>query len=133
MLEGFVTNQKKTNKYLKPFVSAEQVFAKVRRLPVCGEENCYQKFSWPSESELRGITLENLAESKLKTFRWHISGSLWSISLEMTDGRCSGQIGKRNELDKEFTFGLNDKITKIELLKTPMNNYCQGLKLHGIL
>ena len=34
--EQFIESQKLTNKFMKPFVSAEQAFASVRKLPICG-------------------------------------------------------------------------------------------------
>lgn len=49
----------------------------------------------------------------------------------MTDGRTSGHIGTRNKLDQHYTFEKEDVITVIELLGSPGNKYCQGLRLIG--
>ena len=100
------------------------MFAKVRKLPICGQADSHQKFQWPSETELRGITLENLAESKLQKFEWHVSGSIWSIQLTMSDGRTSGHIGSRNKLDGSEWFKPGDKVTAIEMLHSPEHAYC---------
>lgn len=40
--EKFMENQKTTNHYLKPFVVAEQTFAKVRKLKLAGSAECHQ-------------------------------------------------------------------------------------------
>ena len=42
--EKFIENQHTTNKYLKPFVVAEQTFSKVRKLQLVGSAECHQSF-----------------------------------------------------------------------------------------
>lgn len=43
-IESFWTDQQTTNKYLKPFVVAEQTFAKVRKIELVGAAECHQSF-----------------------------------------------------------------------------------------
>lgn len=42
---------------------------------------------------------------------WAATGSLWSMRVTMTDGRCSGHIGTRNNLVDMFNFDIKDRIT----------------------
>ena len=111
--EHFIENQKLTNKFMKPFVSAEQSFTRVRKLPICGSQLVSNQFEWPSQSELRLITLENLAKSKLKKIEYHTGGSVWSIRITMSDGRQSPIFGTKNCIDTEVTLDPSREINEI--------------------
>lgn len=77
--ENFITNQKVQNNLLKPFVSAEQRFSTIRKLELCGSTIQSNLFEWPSPSELRLETLDNLIGSRLTKISYHAGGSIWSM------------------------------------------------------
>ena len=56
-------------------------------------------FEWPTQSELRLETLDNLADSRLCQIDYHVGGSIWSLQLTMTGGRKSPVFGTRNVID----------------------------------
>ena len=58
-------------------------------------------FEWPTQSELRLETLENLADSKLCAIDYYVGGSIWSIGLTFTGGRKSPVFGTRNIIDSQ--------------------------------
>lgn len=49
----------------------------------------------------------------------------------MTDGRCSGHIGTRNNLVDLFNFDAKDRITQVHMLASPDSKYVQGFKFVG--
>jgi len=63
--ETFVREQKMMNKFLKPFLSAEQTFSCIRKLPLCGSKSSTFDYEWPTPTELRMLTLEDLAASQI--------------------------------------------------------------------
>ena len=77
--ESFIANQKISNNYLRPFISAEQRFSTMRKLELCGSPLATNNFEWPSPSELRLETLDNLMASKLTKIAFHVGGSIWSM------------------------------------------------------
>ena len=46
--EQFIVNQKVANNLLKPFVSAEQRFTTIRKLPMVGSPVLSNTFEWPT-------------------------------------------------------------------------------------
>ena len=97
--ETFINQQRVANNLLKPFVHAEYRFSMIRKLPVCGSPILSNSFEWPTQSELRLETLENLALTRLTKIDYHVGGSIWSMQLTMNNGRKSPVFGTRNVLD----------------------------------
>ena len=86
--EKFIESQKYKNNIIKPFISAEQVFSSIRKLPLSGSPaDGTSLFEWPKKSDLRMMTLEELANSKLSKIEYYVGGSVWSVRITMSDGR----------------------------------------------
>ena len=126
--ESFIAQQKLTNNLLKPFVSAEQRFCSVRKLQVCGSPVMSNLFEWPSQSELRLETLDNLTASKLTKIEYHVGGSIWSTQISMSDGRQSPVFGSRNVLDQELHLDPNEEIGQIQILQSSDRKYVNSIK-----
>ena len=115
---------------MKPFVSAEQAFQQVRKLPICGSQLINNTFEWPSQSDLRLITLENLQQSKLKKIEYHVGGSLWSMRITMSDGRQSPIFGTKNVIDAQIEFDPNIPINEIHMLSSEQDKYVNAIRFN---
>ena len=85
----------------------------MRKLTVCGSQVTSNLFEWPSQSEIRLETLDNLIGSRLTKIDYHVGGFIWSMALTMSDGRRSPTFGSRNVIDAEVRIDPDREIGQI--------------------
>ena len=83
-------------------------------------------FEWPSPSELRQETLDNLIQSKLIKLAYHVGGSVWALQATMSDGRQSPVIGTRNVLDAYCELDPDIHIGQIQVLESSDKKYVRS-------
>lgn len=129
--ENFVQIQTQNNSLLRPFYTAELRLKTVRKLTVAGSTVQSNLFEWPTEDEMRRITLSDLRDSNLKRIDYHVGGSIWSMKLGMSDGRTSPVFGSKNVIDDSQEIDPQIRIDRVEMLSSDDGKYVNAFKLVG--
>ena len=80
---------------------------------------------------MRRITLSDLRDCFLKRIDYHVGGSIWSMKLEMSDGRTSPIFGTKNVIDATQDIDPQIRIDRIEMLSSEDGKYVNAFKLVG--
>jgi hypothetical protein len=117
-IENFMKDQSQHNRFLRPFFSAEQTFSSIRKIPLAGSKESHYDYEWPSQTDLRMLTLEKLTQCSVERLDWYAAGSLWSLSIKTVDGRTSPTMGGRNMVNQSFTFREGEQVGAIRMLQS---------------